>query len=243
MPAAGALQQRCPHRPRFVVPASRTTKTLRPAELTQILSTGLLGGETRLELGQIPRIIFHFPDPTSCGHLSQVNTHLFGFSVLQRKRSHYEAQPNSETRIGSGVLSRSDDPARPRPARGILRGESDRFLRRSLAGGRRRRCGFRRLPLSLQCNRGQGFLFSRPAPADVLTTSLLKLPKPHPQNRPASRDLLVAERPQPKSGSEPIGQRRGLGVGYALLYPGHKQNVSVGCGTFADCAEPPGGFN
>ena len=48
MPAAGALQQRCPHRPRFVVPASRTTKTLRPAELTQILSTGLLGGETRL---------------------------------------------------------------------------------------------------------------------------------------------------------------------------------------------------
>ncbi len=75
MPAAGALQQRCPHRPRFVVPASRTTKTLRPAELTQILSTGLLGGETRLELGQIPRIIFHFPDPTSCGHLSQVNTH------------------------------------------------------------------------------------------------------------------------------------------------------------------------
>ncbi len=76
MPAAGALQQRCPHRPRFVVPASRTTKTLRPAELTQILSTGLLGGETRLELGQIPRIIFHFPDPTSCGHMSQVNTHL-----------------------------------------------------------------------------------------------------------------------------------------------------------------------
>ncbi len=79
MPAAGALQQRCPHRPRFVVPASRTTKTLRPAELTQILSTGLLGGETRLELGQIPRIIFHFPDPTSCGHLSQVNTHLADF--------------------------------------------------------------------------------------------------------------------------------------------------------------------
>ncbi len=79
MPAAGALQQRCPHRPRFVVPASRTTKTLRPAELTQILSTGLLGGETRLELGQIPRIIFHFPDPTSCGHLSQVNTHLLYF--------------------------------------------------------------------------------------------------------------------------------------------------------------------
>ena len=84
MPAAGALQQRCPHRPRFVVPASRTTKTLRPAELTQILSTGLLGGETRLELGQIPRIIFHFPDPTSCGHLSQVNTH--------QARKHYTAE-------------------------------------------------------------------------------------------------------------------------------------------------------
>ena len=82
MPAAGALQQRCPHRPRFVVPASRTTKTLRPAELTQILSTGLLGGETRLELGQIPRIIFHFPDPTSCGHLSQVNTHHYFFYVV-----------------------------------------------------------------------------------------------------------------------------------------------------------------
>ena len=43
------------------MPASRTTKTLRPAELTQILPTGLLVGETRLELGQIPRIIFHFP--------------------------------------------------------------------------------------------------------------------------------------------------------------------------------------
>ncbi len=82
MPAAGALQQRCPHRPRFVVPASRTTKTLRPAELTQILSTGLLGGETRLELGQIPRIIFHFPDPTSCGHLSQVNTHPDGLGAI-----------------------------------------------------------------------------------------------------------------------------------------------------------------
>ena len=43
------------------MPASRTTKTLRPAELTQILPTGLLVGETRLDLGQIPRIIFHFP--------------------------------------------------------------------------------------------------------------------------------------------------------------------------------------
>ncbi len=83
MPAAGALQQRCPHRPRFVVPASRTTKTLRPAELTQILSTGLLGGETRLELGQIPRIIFHFPDPTSCGHLSQVNTNQGFFEACE----------------------------------------------------------------------------------------------------------------------------------------------------------------
>ena len=138
-------------------------------------------------------------------------------------------------------------PAAHLPAQGPQGGFSEASLTGSYAareqGGRRRRCGFRRLPLSLQCNRGQGFLFSRPAPADVLTTSLLKLPKPHPQNRPASRDLLVAERPQPKSGSEPIGQRRGLGVGYALLYPGHKQNASVGCGTFADCAEPPGGFN
>ena len=43
------------------MPASGTTKTLRPAELTQILPTGLLVGETRLELGQIPGIIFHFP--------------------------------------------------------------------------------------------------------------------------------------------------------------------------------------
>ena len=93
MPAAGALQQRCPHRPRFVVPASRTTKTLRPAELTQILSTGLLGGETRLELGQIPRIIFHFPDPTSCGHLSQVNTHLLRYYVdLASFREMYERE-------------------------------------------------------------------------------------------------------------------------------------------------------
>ncbi len=116
MPAAGALQQRCPHRPRFVVPASRTTKTLRPAELTQILSTGLLGGETRLELGQIPRIIFHFPDPTSCGHLSQVNTHPAKIlrdkrverfedidlkdvaEVFQRLGQHYGARPLS---IGS----------------------------------------------------------------------------------------------------------------------------------------------
>ena len=61
MPAARALQQRRPHRPSFVMPASGTTKTLRPAELTQILPTGLLVGETRLELGQIPGIIFHFP--------------------------------------------------------------------------------------------------------------------------------------------------------------------------------------
>ena len=43
------------------MPASRTTKTLRPAELTQILPTGLLASETRLELGQIPGIIFHRP--------------------------------------------------------------------------------------------------------------------------------------------------------------------------------------
>ncbi len=95
MPAAGALQQRCPHRPRFVVPASRTTKTLRPAELTQILSTGLLGGETRLELGQIPRIIFHFPDPTSCGHLSQVNTR-------QRQKERVEAG------VESGELTKKE---------------------------------------------------------------------------------------------------------------------------------------
>ena len=61
MPATGALQQHRAYRPGFVMPASRTTKTLRPAELTQILPTGLLVGETRLDLGQIPRIIFHFP--------------------------------------------------------------------------------------------------------------------------------------------------------------------------------------
>ena len=61
MPAACTLQQHRAHRPGFVMPASRTTKTLRPAELTQILPTGLLASETRLELGQIPGIIFHRP--------------------------------------------------------------------------------------------------------------------------------------------------------------------------------------
>ena len=43
------------------MPASRTTKTLRPAELTQILPTGLLVGETRLELGQILADNLPFP--------------------------------------------------------------------------------------------------------------------------------------------------------------------------------------
>ena len=43
------------------VSGQRKPSGLRAAQLTQILPTGLLVGETRLDLGQIPRIIFHFP--------------------------------------------------------------------------------------------------------------------------------------------------------------------------------------
>ncbi len=118
MPAAGALQQRCPHRPRFVVPASRTTKTLRPAELTQILSTGLLGGETRLELGQIPRIIFHFPDPTSCGHLSQVNTHLKFFDT-----ANVYNQGRSEEILGAALGPRRKQVVLASKVRGLMKQE------------------------------------------------------------------------------------------------------------------------
>ena len=45
---------------------------------------------------------------------------------------------------------------------------------------------------SMQCNRGQGYLFSRPAPAEVLTTSLVKLSRLRRQHQTASRDLLIA---------------------------------------------------
>ena len=39
--------------------------------------------------------------------------------------------------------------------------------------------------LSLQCNRGQGYLFSRPAPAEVLTPALFKRSRPRAQDDPS----------------------------------------------------------
>jgi hypothetical protein len=68
-PECGQNVQSRAHCPGFVAPALRATETLRPAQLTQILPTGSLAGESRLELGQIPGVILHRPDSGHLGHL------------------------------------------------------------------------------------------------------------------------------------------------------------------------------
>ena len=58
-PAAGALEPDLAHRPSPLMPATRTAESVRPAQGEQIVATGLLGGEPRLELEQITRVILH----------------------------------------------------------------------------------------------------------------------------------------------------------------------------------------
>ena len=41
------------------MPAARTAESVRPAQGEQIVATGFFGGETRLELKQIARVILH----------------------------------------------------------------------------------------------------------------------------------------------------------------------------------------
>jgi len=41
------------------MPAARTAEAFGPSQSEQIIATGLFGGEARLELEQIPRIILH----------------------------------------------------------------------------------------------------------------------------------------------------------------------------------------
>ena len=57
--AARAFQQGAAQRPELRPMATRTTKTLRPAQSKQILPTGFLTGKASLQFEQIPRIIFH----------------------------------------------------------------------------------------------------------------------------------------------------------------------------------------
>src|SRR5271166_4954411 len=48
-----------PHRPRFLRPAAGTTETGRPPKSRQVRPTRLFGGEVRLQLHQVTRILFH----------------------------------------------------------------------------------------------------------------------------------------------------------------------------------------
>src|SRR6516162_3505847 len=79
MSAGGAYKTRRTKRPGLFSPAARTSKSFRPAQPKQIISTSLLVVETRLELFDISRIIVVHGsnlavDTTSCGYLRQVNT-------------------------------------------------------------------------------------------------------------------------------------------------------------------------
>src|SRR5271167_4372620 len=48
-----------PHRPRFLRPAAGTTETARPPKSRQVRPTRLFGGEVRLQLHQVMRILFY----------------------------------------------------------------------------------------------------------------------------------------------------------------------------------------
>ena len=60
-PAAGALPPHLTHRPSPLMPACRTAETVRPAQPEQVVPTGLLGPEPRLELDQVAWVILHEP--------------------------------------------------------------------------------------------------------------------------------------------------------------------------------------
>jgi hypothetical protein len=59
MPTVTTPQQYRPNRRTLSAPAARTAKAIRPAQLQQILSAGLLTPEADVELLQVPRIVFH----------------------------------------------------------------------------------------------------------------------------------------------------------------------------------------
>jgi hypothetical protein len=57
-----ALQQDPPHRPSLRLPAQRTAKAVRPSQPYQVLATGVVRTETRIEFGLGPGIILHGPE-------------------------------------------------------------------------------------------------------------------------------------------------------------------------------------
>jgi len=60
MSTVTTAQQYRSNRRTFSAPAAWTTKAIRPTQLQQILSAGLLTQESNIEFLQVPRIVFHF---------------------------------------------------------------------------------------------------------------------------------------------------------------------------------------
>jgi len=79
MSTVTTAQQYRSNRRTLSAPAAWTTKAIRPTQLQQILSAGLLTPEADIELLQVPRIVFHPRILGICGLVSQADTHLLRF--------------------------------------------------------------------------------------------------------------------------------------------------------------------
>lgn len=62
MPAIVATQQRGSHRRTLAAPTARTMKTFRPTQQAQVLAAIFIAAKARVELLQVPRIVFHAPE-------------------------------------------------------------------------------------------------------------------------------------------------------------------------------------
>ena len=62
MPAIVAAQQRGSYRRALTAPTTRTVKTFRPTQQAQVLAAIFIAANARVELLQVPRIVFHAPE-------------------------------------------------------------------------------------------------------------------------------------------------------------------------------------
>src|SRR5664279_5656389 len=94
IPAAGALNTARLQRPALACFTSRTTESIRPAEIEQVLPAILFSAKTSLKLQKRPRIIlFHDPEhyrlgqPESIGYPVQPYFHLWSQLPVKRREA------------------------------------------------------------------------------------------------------------------------------------------------------------